>query len=117
MAKLRKTRALINTLLEKERIADQGYPITDTDKNEVSKELHEFETGYSTYRFYTFTLLITFSFIILRYTFESGEQKKQPDTRLETQEPEPTYQNETIYKPVQKYVDEYDSIYWKQTHY
>jgi len=35
---------------------------------------------------------------------------------LEVQE-ENAPRNETIYKPATKYVDDYDSIYWKQTHW
>jgi hypothetical protein len=43
MSRLHKTRALLKTLLEKERIAQQGRPITDMDQREVARELDRVE--------------------------------------------------------------------------
>lgn len=66
---------------------------------------------------YTTVFCLGFSIGFLYHSITEEPTRVYIFDTIETQEPEPTYQNETIYKPAPKYVDEFDSIYWKQIHY
>lgn len=58
MKKLLKTRKMLSNFKVKERQADCGTPITDTDYNEVAKELKKFEFKYNFYRTLSIVLFL-----------------------------------------------------------
>ena len=66
MKKLLKTRKMLSNFKVKERQADCGTIITDTDYNEVAKELKKFEFKYN---FYKTLSIILFLLVVVMVSF------------------------------------------------
>jgi len=65
MKKLLKTRKMLSNFKVKERLYDVGTPITDTDYNEVSKELKKFEFENKFYKILSIVLCLLVVVIVL----------------------------------------------------
>jgi len=54
---------MLSNFKVKEVVADRGTPVTDTDYNEVAKELKKFEFKYNFYR--TLSIILFFLVVVM----------------------------------------------------